>query len=513
MLALFAPLLFKNNNEAGKMHNKKYVLSIDQGTTSSKALLFDRQGNRVAISRSTTHALFYPQNGFVEQDAEEIYNEICRIAKDVLEQAGATSQEVVCLSLSVQTGVLLFWEKKTGKPVYNLIGWQCARGQDAAEALTQEEQEHICRISGTHMNGHCIAAKMQWMFENVQGLYERVKSGEVLMGTDESYLVWRLTGGACHPIEYNNACTTKLFDFTRMAWDPYMLQKLHLTAEMLPTVLPSDACFGVVTEPGLEGIEIWGVLWDSCAALFSHRSYSVGDAKASYGTGTTVVINVGTAFPHMATDCLTVGWGANGKITYLRQANSVCTGATVKWLADALELIPNVESAEVIASTVADTDGVYLVPAFSGLTAPYFDDKARACIVGMTRSTNKAHIVRAGLESIAYQVKAMLDSVRASCEYPCKKLFADSGASGNKLLMQFQADLLGIQVVCENIPEASGVGMAYFGGLACGFYASIEELAQLSTSQRIYEPTWDENTREWHYRGWEEAVRKSRSIL
>ncbi len=495
------------------MSNKKYVLSIDQGTTSSKALLLDREGRVVAISRSTTHSLFYPQNGFVEQDAEEIYQEVCRIARDVIAQAGATPNEVACLTLSVQTGVLLFWDRKTGKPVYNLVGWQCARGQETVDQLTQEEQNYIRKITGTPMNGHSIAAKMNWMFQNVEGLYERVKSGEVMMGTDEGYLVWRLTGGACHPIEYNNACTTELFDFKTMDWDPRLMKKFHVDASMLPTVMSSDSMFGVIQEQGLEGIEIWGAMWDSCAALFSHRGYSIGDAKASYGTGTTIVVNVGTEFPKTTTDRLTIGWGLKGKIIYLRHANALCTGATIKWLVDALGMIPDVQSSEAVAASVADTGGVYLVPAFSGLAAPYFDDKARACIIGMTRATEKAHIVRAGLESIAYQVKAMLDSALEVSGYPCERLYADSGASSNALLMQFQADLLGIQVVSENVPEASAVGMAYFGGLACGFYDKLDDLAQLSKSLHVYEPTWDEQTRQRHYRGWQDAVQKSHSDL
>lgn len=491
------------------MGEKRYVLSIDQGTTSTKALLLDRKGQVAAKAYGKTHSLFYPQNGFVEQDAEEIYEETCRIARDVLRQAGAHVEEIAGLSLSVQTGVWIFWDRKTGKPVCPLIGWQCARGEQIVRGMSEGDKEYFFRLNGHVPNAHTVAAKIRWAFEHVDGLGEGVRSGEILMGSDETWLVWKLTKGACHVVEYNNACSTGLFDRKCLSWDSHMLEVFGLEAQMLPQIMSSDSFFGTVEEEGLGGIPVYGVLWDSCAALFSHRSYKMGDAKASYGTGTTTIVNIGTKFPEEDNEHVTVGWGVKGKAHYLRQANALCTGATMRWLADSLGLMGSPEESESLASLVEDTDGVYLVPAFSGLAAPYFDDRARACIVGMTGATTKAHVVRAGLESIAYQVKAMLDSVRSGLEYPCERLFADSGASGNSLLMQFQADLLGMKVVCEEVPDASGVGMAYFGGMASGFYKNLEELKELSARTVEYAPRWDEETRRRHYEGWQRAVEKA----
>ena len=502
------------------MSEKKYVIGIDQGTTSSKGVLLGRAGELLGLEKSGTHTIAHPQSGYAEQDIEEIYDEILGIARRLMDGAGARPEEVACLSFSVQTSPLVFWEARTGRPVYPMIGWQDNRGAELLGRFSPEDASRIEKTTGFLLGGAEDPLKVLWLFEHVPGLRDRVLSGEVLWGTNESYIIWRLTGGAdgdrgaqlpSYGIEIGSANSACLTDGDRLTWaDPDILALFGLAPEMMPPLFASDAMRGLCTVDGLAGIPVCGSMWDGFAALYSHRGLRLGDAKCSYGTGAHVAIDVGpqdelAGKPERSRK---IGAYYDDTAHRLIHGNVLYAGATMTWLRDQLGLLSDIGSADRIAASVEDTGGVYLVPAFAGLAAPYHDSDARASITGMTAATAAAHIVRAAAESIAYQIADVMDDLRERAGAAPQRLYADGGASSSAFLMQLQADLLGIDVVCEAIPESSAVGAAYFGGRHTGFYRSLDELTDLSGDSVTYHPglrTPEELARMTG--GWRRAVR------
>lgn len=488
-----------------------YILAVDQSTTGTKAVLFDEKAEQIAF-RNLTHKQYYPAGGWVEQDAEEIFDQTVQVIRDVIESSGVSAQEILALAVTVQTGAFVMWEKATGKPVHHIIGWQCCRGEEACARLTDEEKKYILEKSGTDASAFLPAAKARWMFDHIDGLSDRARAGEILFGTIETWLIWKLTGGKVHASDYCNASITQLFSQETLDWDDGLLAVFGIPRTILPALYDADADYGTVNVPGLPSIPITGVIGDSAAALFGQCGFSAGDVKITYGTGSSILMNLGD-IPQPPADGMTtsVGWRMNGgKTTYVWEGTAVYTGAVIAWLADNLELLEDPSQSEEVAGQAADADGVYLVPAFSGLGTPYRDSRARACIVGMSAGTKKAHIVRAALDCIAYQIRDMIESMQNETGKAIPSLFVDGGVTKNKLLMQFQSDILGIPVLRSQASESSALGVYYMAGLKTGMFQTPDALRALGQQRQVFEPHLTADRREALYNGWKKAIAQAR---
>ncbi len=489
----------------------KYILTIDQSTTGTKSVLFDRDGGIVA-DESLTHRQYYPAPGWVEQDAEEIFDQTTQVIQNVLKNSGVSPEDVLALAITVQTGAFVVWDKNTGKPVHHIIGWQCNRGEEICARLSDKEKEIILRKSGTNASPFLPAAKLCWMLEHIDGLAEAAGNGSILFGTIESWLIWKLTGGKTHASDYCNASITQLFDQESTQWDDELLQIFHIPRIILPELYDADAEFGTVDVPGLPPLSITGVIGDSAAALFGQCGFHPGDVKITYGTGSSILMNLGNV-PQPPAEGMTtsIGWRwHHGETIYVWEGTAVCTGAVVSWLVSDMEMLSNASQSEEIAGQVADAQGVYLVPAFTGLGTPYRDSAARACITGMSAGTKKAHVVRAALDSIAYQIRDMVESMQRETKEAVPYLLVDGGVTKNALLMQFQSDILGIPVLRSQAKESSALGVFYMAGLSVGLFDNAEQLRTLGEKKQQYEPRMDPETREKLYQGWKKAIRQSR---
>jgi glycerol kinase len=492
---------------------KKYILAIDQSTSATKVILFDRRGNlkhRVSIP----HQQFYPQTGFVEHDPIEIFENTLSGLNQVMTEASVDTSSISSISITNQRETSLIWNKVSGLPVHNAAVWQCQRGADFCSQLRNNGYtEFIRKKTGLLADTYFSASKLRWIQNNDKELEGKAQRGELLLGTIDSWLLWKLTGGKVHATDFSNACRTMLFNINTLEWDDELIELFGLHKNMFPRVQYSDEIFGYTASDLFAGaaIPISGLMGDSHAALFGQNCFMPGMAKATYGTGSSIMMNIGNQVRSAPEGLVTsIGYGMNKQIEYVFEGNIHCTGDTISWLKNEIQLITNASETEGLANSVPDNNGVYIVPAFVGLGAPYWDNSARASITGMGRNTNRAHIVRAALESIAYQVKDLIDLMLEKGDIELKELRVDGGPTRNNFLMQFQSDMLGRKVVRSGIEEISALGSAYMAGLATQFWDSIQEIKNLRHSDFIFEPRRGiEETRKL-YAGWKKAVERTR---
>lgn len=491
------------------MNEQQYILAIDQSTSGTKALVVDRRGNVIARS-SMEHKQYYPQPGWVEHDPLEIYSNVLATARAVIEKAQLTAVDLAVLTITNQRETGMIWDRTTGLPIYPAIVWQCQRTADMCQQLQRNgHDETVMNKTGLMLDPYFSATKLQWILDHVDGARTQAAEGRLLAGTIDSWLIWKLTGGTVHATDYTNASRTSLFNIHTLQWDEELCSLFQVPSSLLPAVKASDTIFGYTLEPALFDVEvpISGVIGDSQGALFGQLCLEPGMAKATYGTGTSVMMNAGDQ-PLTCGDGVvtTIAWGANGTVTYALESVLRTTGDSIKWIRDNLGLFSTFEEMQELLESVPSNEGVYLVPAFVGLGAPYWDPYARAAIIGMNRSTGRGHIIRATLESIAYQVKDSVMFLQEKSGIPLLELRADGGASANHWLMQFQTDLLDQPVTRSTCAELSAMGSVYLGGLCVGYWSNLEELAANSSLYETYIPEMDEVTREALYAGWKNAV-------
>jgi glycerol kinase len=493
--------------------NKKYILSIDQSTSATKVMLFDKKAELV-YRVSIPHRQFYPQPGFVEHDAEEIFDNVVKGLQEVLTHMSVQDKEVASIAITNQRETSLIWDKTTGKPVAHAAVWQCQRGADFCRELRAEGYEQTVREkTGLLIDPYFSASKLRWILKNTPGAEEKAQNGDLLLGTMDCWLLWKLSGGKIHATEYSNACRTMLFNIRTLQWDEELIRLFGLHPSMFPQVKFSDTIFGTTDKSVIfhRPVPIAGLMGDSHAALFGQNCFQPGIAKATYGTGSSIMMNIGSRALEAPRGLVTsIGFGRNGKIDYVYEGNIHCTGDTINWMKNELQLISAAGETEALAGSVASTNGVYLVPAFVGLGAPYWDNRARASITGMGRDTTKAHIVRAALESIGYQVKDLIDLMSRDGGIELKELRVDGGPTRNNFLMQFQSDILGREVKRSGIEEISALGSAFMAGLATGFWKDIEDIMSLYHSDRTFQPGMEEKETEKLYAGWKKAVKRTR---
>jgi glycerol kinase len=456
----------------------------------------------------------YPQPGWVEEDAEELFQKAIVGAREAITKTGIDISQIKGIGITNQRETTVVWDRRTGKPVSNAIVWQCRRTAAMCEELKQKGYEKIVREkTGLVIDAYFSATKLRWILDHITDGQRRAKRGDLLFGTVDSWLVWNLTGGAVHITDYSNASRTMLFNIHNLQWDKELLSMLNIPEAVLPKVLPSSRIYGE-TIPNIFGtkVPICGIAGDQQAALFGQACYEVGNAKNTYGTGCFILLNTGSK-PVSSKNGLvtTTAWGIGDKVTYALEGSIFVTGAAVQWLRDELKLISTAAESETAANSVPDNGGVYLVPAFVGLGAPYWDMYARGTIIGITRGTNKGHIVRATLESIAYQVRDVIDVMSTEANMKIPSLRVDGGGTANSLLMQFQADISGIPIQLSNIPDTTALGAGFLAGLAVGFWQDTAEIARKCYTAKIFEPKMSAEQREQLYHNWKRAVERSRN--
>lgn len=488
---------------------KQYIMALDQGTTSSRAILFDHEQNIVDLAQKEFPQI-YPGDGWVEHDAMEIYASQYGVMTELMARSGVEPEEIAAIGITNQRETTVLWDKNTGRPVYNAIVWQCRRTAALCEELKEQGyEEKIREKTGLLIDAYFSATKIKWILDRVPGLRERCRKGEILFGTVDTWLIWKLTGGKVHVTDYTNASRTMLFDIHRLAWDEEILALLDIPAEILPKVRPSSEVYGTVNLGGVD-VPVGGIAGDQQAALFGQTCFEKGDVKNTYGTGCFLLMNTGETPCRSRNGMLTtIAAGTGERIQYALEGSVFVGGAVVQWLRDEMGLIDESRDTEYFAAKVKDNGGVYLVPAFTGLGAPHWDMYARGAILGITRGTRREHVIRAALEAIAYQSKDLADAVAADTGIPIRELKVDGGASANNLLMQFQADILGCRVRRPMIRETTALGAAYLAGLAVGFWKDQAEIKSLWTLDRVYEPEMEAGQREKLLKGWKKAVERA----
>jgi glycerol kinase len=493
------------------LSNNYFVLSLDQGTTSSRSALFDHEGALVSLAQQEFPQI-YPAPGLVEHDPEAIWSSQLAVAREVLHKAGVSAEQVAALGITNQRETTIVWEKASGRPVCNAIVWQSRLTVPICEELTARGFDREIRArTGLVTDAYFSGTKIKWILDNVAGVRAQAERGEVLFGTVDTFLMWRLSGGRIHATDPSNAARTLLYNIYEGRWDEVILRELGIPQAMLPAVLPSSGIFGETEAQYLGApIAIAGVAGDQQAATFGQVCYEVGMAKNTYGTGCFLLMNTGPrAVPSEHGLLTTVAWGVGGQTTYALEGSIFSAGAAVQWLRDGLGLIKQSSQVEELAASVPDNEGVYLVPAFVGLGAPYWDAGARGTIVGLTRGSTAGHIARATLEAMAYQTRDVLEAMTVDSKIEVRALRVDGGAVVNNLLMQFQADLLGVPVQRPRIAETTALGAAYLAGLAVGFWQSQEEVSGYWQVERTFEPQMSVDRRETLYANWQRAVRRS----
>lgn len=495
---------------------KKYILSFDQGTTSSRAILFNHEGKMVGSAQKEFRQI-YPKAGWVEHDPMEIWGAQSGIAREVLETMGVSTEEIAAIGITNQRETTIVWEKETGKPIYNAIVWQCRRTAPICDELKSKGlEEYVRENTGLVIDAYFSGTKIKWILDNVEGARERAENGELLFGNVDTWLVWNLTRGKVHVTDYSNASRTMLFNIKKLKWDEKLLKELEIPACMLPEVKPSSEIYGHTDERTFGGsqIPIAGIAGDQQAALFGQACYNPGMAKNTYGTGCFMLMNTGKEIIHSKNGLLTtIAWGVDGKVEYALEGSIFMGGACIQWLRDEMKLINDAVDSEYFANKVKDSNGVYLVPAFVGLGAPYWDMYARGTIVGLTRGSNRNHIVRATLESIAYQTRDVLEAMQEDSQIDLKVLKVDGGAVANNFLMQFQADILGVKVQRPKVVETTALGAAYLAGLAVGFWKSKEDIRSNWDMDREFINCMEDEKKEKLYKGWKKAVSKSKAWI
>ena len=486
----------------------KYVMALDQGTTSSRAIIFDEHQNIVNMAQKefTQH---YPKAGWVEHDPLEIYASQYGVLVEVLARSGMEAGEISAIGITNQRETTIVWDKNTGRPVYNAIVWQCRRTSDFCTNLVERGYaDEIRAKTGLLIDAYFSATKIKWILDNVEGARERAERGELLFGTVDTWLIWKLTGGAAHVTDVTNASRTMLFNIHTLEWDKDICALLDIPMCMLPKVCDSSMVYGAARIGGAE-IPIAGAAGDQQAALFGQTCFARGDVKNTYGTGCFMLMNTGDTPVESKNGLLTtVAVGLNGKATYALEGSVFVGGAVIQWLRDELKLINESADSEYFANKVKDSAGVYVVPAFTGLGAPYWDMYARGAILGLTRGAGRNHIIRAALEGIAYQTLDVLKAMQADSGVQFKELKVDGGASANNLLMQFQADLLATKVIRPRVTETTALGAAYLAGLAVGYWESVGEIRKQWQAEHIFEPAADRTQIAKAVAGWEDAVRR-----
>ena len=487
----------------------RYLLALDQGTTSSRAILFDENQNIVSSAQKEL-TQYYPQSGWVEHDPMEIYSTVWAVMMEVITRADIDTHDVAAIGITNQRETTVVWDKTTGKPIYNAIVWQCRRTAEICDELTARGlTEHIRQTTGLVPDAYFSATKIKWLLDNVPGARARAERGELLFGTVDSWLVWKLTDGQAHVTDYTNASRTMLYNIHDLCWDERLLHELDIPAVMLPQVCDSSHIYGSCNVRGAQ-IPIAGIAGDQQAALFGQGCFSAGEAKNTYGTGCFLLMNTGTqAISSRHGLVTTIAVGLNGQVQYALEGSVFVAGAVIQWLRDELRFIREARDAEYFASKVPDTGGVYLVPAFTGLGAPHWDMYARGTMVGITRGTRPEHIIRAAQESIAYQSMDLVDAMERDCSRSLRELKVDGGASRDGFLMQFQADMLAKPVLRPVIRETTALGAAYLAGLAVGVWRDTDELRRLWRCDTAFHPSMAEQKRLTLARGWHKAVGRS----
>ena len=488
---------------------KKYILALDQGTTSSRAIIFDKDQKIVAMAQKefTQH---YPKEGWVEHDAVEIYSSQYGVMIEAIVKSGINVEEIAGIGITNQRETTVLWEKSTGRPVYNAIVWQCRRTADICDGLVARGlDKYIKESTGLVVDAYFSGTKIKWILDNVDGVREKAEKGEILFGTVDSWLVYKLTNGKVHVTDYTNASRTMLFNIHTLEWDKKLLEELDIPASILPQVLPSSHIYGYADIQGVS-IPISGIAGDQQAALFGQRCFEKGDAKNTYGTGCFLLMNTGTT-PYQSNSGLvtTIAVGIDGKVEYALEGSVFVGGAVIQWLRDEMRFLTESRDAEYYAQKVSDTGGVYLIPAFTGLGAPYWDMYARGAIVGITRGTKREHIIRAAQESIAYQSLDLVKAMEKDTGMALNVLNVDGGASRDAFLMQFQADILDKKVQRPIVKETTALGAAYLAGLATGLWNSRDELKTGDWCDKIFTPDMTEEKREKLVKGWHKAVGRS----
>jgi len=487
----------------------KYLLSLDQGTTSSRAVLFDEEQNIVNIAQKEFTQL-YPREGWVEHDPIEIYSSQVAVMMEAVAHSGVSVNDIAAIGITNQRETTIVWEKATGKPVYNAIVWQCRRTADIIEKLTSDGlTETIRETTGLVPDAYFSGSKIAWILNNVEGAREQAERGELLFGTVDTWLIWKLTDGKVHVTDYTNASRTMIFDIHKLEWDETLLNALNIPRSMLPEVRSSGEVYGHTRIRGAD-VPIAGIAGDQQAALFGQCCFDKGEVKNTYGTGCFLLMNTGTeSYTSKNGLITTIAAGIGAKPSYVLEGSVFTGGAVVQWLRDGLRIIPESRDVEYHSSKVEDAGGIYLVPAFTGLGSPYWDMYARGCIIGITRGTTREHIMRAALESIAYQSYDMICAMESDTGIDIKELRADGGASVNSLLMQFQADILAKRVCRPKVSESTALGAAYLAGLAVGVWKSQDELKQRWQREIEFIPQMDEAKRKTLLKGWSKAVGRS----
>ena len=491
--------------------DRKYIMALDQGTTSSRAILFDKEGNVVATSQKE-FTQFYPKVGWVEHNPMEIWGSQSGVMREVLETNSIRPEEVCAIGITNQRETTIVWEKSTGKPIYNAIVWQCRRTSEICDELKEKGYEKLIKDkTGLILDAYFSATKIKWILDNIEGAREKAENGELLFGTVDTWLIWNLTRGKVHVTDYTNAARTMLYNIKELKWDDEILE---IPKSMLPDVKPSSYVYGHTDEGMLSGaqIPIAGCAGDQQAALFGQTCFEEGSAKNTYGTGCFMLMNTGENIVESKHGLLTtIAWGVDGKVEYALEGSIFIGGASIQWLRDELRVLYDAKQSEFYANSVKDTNGVYVVPAFAGLGAPYWDMYARGAIMGLTRGANRAHLVRATLESIAYQVKDVLNAMQEDSGLKLKDLRVDGGASSNNFLMQFQSDILDVNIDRPKVVETTALGAAYLAGLAVEFYNNKDEIKKSWIIDREFIPNMSDDKRNLLYKGWKKAV--SRSLL
>ena len=487
----------------------RYILALDQGTTSSRAILFDEKQNIAAVSQKE-FTQFYPKEGWVEHNPMEIWSSQYAVMMEVIAQSNIRASDLAAIGITNQRETTILWDKATGMPIYNAIVWQCRRTAPIVDGLVaQGLTDHIRQTTGLLPDAYFSATKIRWVLDHVEGAQARAEKGEILFGTVDSWLLWKLTGGAVHATDVTNASRTMLFDIHKLDWDDTLLKALNIPRTMLPEVRSSSEIYGYTEIQGVK-VPIAGMAGDQQAALFGQTCFDAGEAKNTYGTGCFLLMNTGDT-PCESRNGLvtTIAVGLGGKVQYALEGSVFVGGAVIQWLRDELRLFSESRDAEYYAQKVPDNGGVYIVPAFTGLGAPYWDMYARGAILGITRGTTQNHIIRAAEESIAYQSADLMWAMEKDTDITISTLKVDGGASRDHFLMQFQSDILDKEVLRPAIRETTALGAAYLAGLATGVWKSREEISHLWSCNQLFEPKMDAAQREKLVRGWHKAVGRS----
>lgn len=493
------------------MLEKKYILAIDQGTTSSRAIVFDKRGNTIAVAQQE-FTQYFPKPGWVEHDALEIWDTVQQVVRSVLREIDPLS--IAAIGITNQRETTVVWDKNTGKPIYNAIVWQSRQTVDVCESLkAQGLDTEVREKTGLLIDAYFSGTKVKWILDNVEGARVAAECGDLLFGTIDTWLLWLLSEEQTHATDYTNASRTMLYNIHNLQWDDALCAALTVPKTMLPTVMDSSGVFGTAKKAvlGVVGIPISGIAGDQQAALFGQGCFNAGMAKNTYGTGCFMLMNTGEKAVLSKNGLLTtIAWGIGGKVEYALEGSIFVAGSAVKWLRDAVELVKDAADTEGYAKSLASNDGVYIVPAFVGLGTPYWDSEARGAVFGLTRGTGKAHLIRATLESICYQTKDVLSIMERDSGIKLKALRVDGGAVKNNFLMQFQADILGVKVERPEVQETTALGAAYLAGLAVGFFTDKIDIAKNWQLERAFKPEMKADTRRNLYKNWQLAVKAAR---